>query len=94
MLSAYTLPAFNPLLLSTCVYCIISIKHLHAIRVELKLLRKLQGNRSLQPTGEATATGEEIIIGELMAIKQTEVQSVQTTHDGGIVASQDHRLVC
>ena len=48
----------------------------------------------LQPTGDATATGEVIITGELMATGQAEVQSVQTTRDGGINASQDHRFVC
>ena len=46
---------------------IISIKQLHALRVELTLLRKLQENRLLQPTGDVTATGEAIITGELMA---------------------------
>ena len=35
--------------------------------MELKLLRKLQENLVLQPTGDATATGEVIITGELMA---------------------------
>ena len=65
------LPAFNPLVLSTYVHHIISIKHLHALRVELKLLRKLQENRLLQPTGDAMATGEVTITGELMAIYRT-----------------------
>ena len=76
------------------MYHIISIKHLHALRMELKLLRKLQENRLLQLTGDATATGEAIITRELMATGQTEVQSVQTMRDGGIVASRDHRFVC
>ena len=48
----------------------------------------------LQPTGDTPATGEAIIRGELIATGQTEVQSVQTTHDGGIVASRDRRFVC
>ena len=71
----------------------ISIKHLHALRVELKLLKKLQGNRLLQPTGDATATGEAIITGELKATGQTEIQSVQPTRDGRIVALRDRRFV-
>ena len=32
------------------------------------------------------ATGEAIIIGELMATGQAEIQNVQTTSDGGIAA--------
>ena len=59
----------------------VSIKHLHVRRVELKLLRKLQENRLLQPTRDTTATGEAIITGELMATRQAEMQSVQTTRD-------------
>ena len=74
MLSAYTLPAFTPFLVSAYLYCIIRIKNEHALRVELKLVRKLQENRLLQPTGDVTATGEAIITGELMATGQTEVQ--------------------
>ena len=72
----------------------ISIKNFHALRVELKLSRKLQENRLLQPTEDAMATGGEIIIGVLMATGQAEVQRVQTTLDGGIVTSQDGRFVC
>ena len=75
MLSADTLLAFNPLVLSVYAYPIISIKHLHTLRVELKLLRKLLENRLLQPTGDAMATGEAIITGELMATGQAKVQS-------------------
>ena len=37
--------------------------------MEFKLLRKLQENQLLQPTGDAMATGEAIITGELMAIQ-------------------------
>ena len=33
-------------------------------------------------------------MGELMAIGEAEVQSVQTTREGGIVASRDRRFVC
>ena len=58
------------------------------------LSRKLQENRLLQPTEDAMATGGEIIMGELMAAGEAEVQSVQTTLDGGIVASRDSRFVC
>ena len=96
LLSTYTLPAFNPFLLSACVYCIRSIKHLHALRVELKLLRKLQENRLLQSIGDTTATGEAIITGELMATGQDKinVQNVQTMRDGGIIASWDCHFVC
>ena len=86
LLSTYTLPAFNPFLLIAYVYHIISIKHLHALRVELKLLRKLQENRLLQPTGDATATGELITTGELMDIGEAEVQSVQTMRDGSLAS--------
>ena len=67
---------------------------MNALRVELKLLRKLKENRSLQPTGDATVIGEAIITCELMATGQPEVQSVQTTRDGGIVASRNCRFVC
>ena len=73
---------------------VISIKHLHALGVELKMLRKLQVNRSLQPTGDTMATGEAIITIDLMATGEAEVQSVQTTHVGGIVASRDRRFAC
>ena len=62
--------------------------------MELKLLRKLQENRLLQPTGDTTATGEAIITGELMATGQAEVQSVQTTRVGLIVTSRDRHFVC
>ena len=86
MLSTYTLPVFNPFLLSAYVSHILSIKNLHALRVELKLSRKLQENRLLQPTEDAMATGGEVIIGQLMPAGEDEVQSVQTTLDGGIVA--------
>ena len=48
----------------------------------------------LQPTGDAMATGGAIIIGELMTTELAEVQSVQTTLDGGIVASRDGRFLC
>ena len=44
-----------------------NIEHLHALRVELKLQRKLKENRLLQPTGDAMATGEVIVTEELMA---------------------------
>ena len=57
------------------------------------MLRMLQENRLLQPTGDATATGERIITGDVMATGQTEVQSVQTMRDGRIVASRDRRFV-
>ena len=40
------------------------------------------------------ATGGAIIIGKLMATGEAEVQSVQTTRDGGIVASRDRRFAC
>ena len=60
--------------------------------MELKLLRKLQENRLLQPTGDAMATGGAIIIGELMATGEAEVQCVQTTLSGGIVSSRDRRF--
>ena len=43
----------------------------------------------LQPTGDAMATGKAIIIGELMATGEAEVQSVQTMCDSGIVASRN-----
>ena len=46
----------------------------------------------LQPTGDAMATGEAIITGKLMATGEAEVQSVQTTHDGGIVALWDRHF--
>ena len=72
------------------MYSIISIKHLPTHGVELKLLRKLQENQLLQPTGDTLATGEAKITGELMA----EVQSVQTVRDGRSVALQDHRFAC
>ena len=62
--------------------------------MELKLSRKLQENRLLQPTEDAIATGGAIIIGELMATGEAEVQGDQTTCDGGIVASQDRSFVC
>ena len=39
-------------------------------------------------------TGEAIITGELMATGEAAVQSVQTTRDGGIVASRDHHFAC
>ena len=94
MLSAYKLHAFNPFLLSAYIYCIISIKHLHTLRVELKLLRKLQENQLLQPAGDATATGEVIISGELKATGQAEIPCVHTTRDGVIVALWDRRFVC
>ena len=42
--------------------------------MELKLLRKLQENRLLQPTGDVLATGGAIIGGELMATGETEVK--------------------
>ena len=74
------------------MYRIIRIKRLYTLRVELKLLRKLQENRSLQLTGGVMATGEAIITGELLATGQAKVQSVQTSRDGGIVASQDLRF--
>ena len=94
LLSTYTLPAFKPFVLSAYAYHTISIKHLHALRVELKLLTRLQENRSLQLTGDVMAKGEAIITGELMATGEAEIQSVQTTRDGGIVASQDRHFVC
>ena len=50
-----------------------SIKCLHALRVELKLLRKLQENRLLQPTGDSMAMEEAIITGDLMATGQAEI---------------------
>ena len=40
------------------------------------------------------ATGEVITTEELMGAGQAEVQSVQTTHDGGIIALRDRRFVC
>ena len=40
------------------------------------------------------ATGEAIIIGELIAIGEAEVQSGQTTLDGGIDALRDCRFAC
>ena len=88
------LPAFNPFLLSAYVYRIIRIKHLHALRVELKLLRKLQENRLLQPTGDATVTAEAKNTGELMATGQAEIQCVQGKRGGAIVALWDRRFVC
>ena len=94
LLSTYTLPAFNPFLLSAFVSRIVSIKNLHALRVELTLSRKLQENPLLQPTGDTMATGGAIIIGELMAIGEAEVQRVQTTLDGAIIASRNGRIVC
>ena len=39
----------------------------------MKLLRKLQKNQLLQPTGDAMATGDVIITGELMATGQAEI---------------------
>ena len=70
--------------------------------MELKLPRKLQENRLLQPTGEATAMGEEIITGELMGTGQTKIQSVQAKRDGewiaalfaGCLASSAGSLLC
>ena len=53
----------------------------------MKLLRKLQDNRLLRPIGDAMTTGEVIIIGELMTTGQAEMQSVKTSHDGGIDAA-------
>ena len=63
-------------------YCTISIKRLHALGVELKLLREPQENQLLQLTGDAMAT------------EKAEVQCVQTTRDGGIVALRDHCFAC
>ena len=40
-------------------------------------------------TGEVMATGEGIITGELMATGEAEIQGVQTTLIGVIVASRD-----
>ena len=51
-------------------------------------------NRLLQPTGDAMATGEAIITAELMAAGEADVQSIQTTRDGGIVASRDRCFAC
>ena len=67
---------------------IISIKNLHTLGMELKLSRKLQEN------GDAMATGGAISTGELRATGEAEVQSVQTTLDGGNVASRDRRFAC
>ena len=43
--------------------------------------------------GEAMATGEAIITGEVMDTGEADVWSVQTTPDGGIVASALLRTV-
>ena len=48
----------------------------------------------LPPTGDAMATGGEIISEQLMATGQAEVQSVWTPLDGGIVASRDRHFAC
>ena len=89
---------FNPFVLSACAYCIISIKYLHALGVELKLLRQLTGDVMATGeaifTGELMATGEAIFTGELMATGEAEVQNVQTTCDGRIVISRDHHFAC
>ena len=50
-----------------CIKCIGVSHNPHALRVEVKLLKKLQKNRLLQRAGDAMATGEAIIRGELMA---------------------------
>ena len=94
LLSAYTLPALNPFLLGAYASRKISIKNLHALRVELKLSRKLQEAQLLQPTGDVMATGGVISTGQLMATGEAEVQSVPTMLDGGIVASRDHHFAC
>ena len=39
------------------------------------------------------ATRKVIVIGELMAIGEAEIQSFQTTLDGGIIASRDRCLL-
>ena len=91
LLSAYTLSGFNSFLLSAYASRIISIKNFNALtlRAELKLTRKLQENRLLQPTGDAIATGGARIVGELVAIGEAAVQSVQTKLDCGIIPSRD-----
>ena len=48
----------------------------------------------LQSTGDAMATRRAIIIEELMATGEVEVQSVQTMLVGGLVALQDGRFIC
>ena len=85
LLRTYTLLALYPFLLSAGVYRIIGITHLHALRVELKQLRKLQDNL----TGDATPAGEAKITTELMATIQDEIQIVQKMGDSGIEASCD-----
>ena len=45
-------------------------------------------------TGELMATREAIVTGELMSTGEAEVQSVQTTLDGEIVASHDFCFTC
>ena len=41
------------------------------------------------------AAGEAIIVtGELMARGEAELHSVQTMHDGRMIASQDHHFAC
>ena len=67
------LPAFNPFVLGAYAYRIISVKHLHALGVELKLLRQLQENQLLQPTEDVMATGEGKITEELMATGDAKV---------------------
>ena len=89
LVSAYTLPAFNPFFIKR----IRVSRNLHVLRVELKLSRKLQENRLLQPTGDAMGTGGAIIKAELIATGEAEVQSIQTMLDGGIVASRNGRFV-
>ena len=76
------------------MYCIISIKHLHAIRVELELL--------IIATGDAIATANRRHDGHrrgdnyrrVEATGLTEIQSVQTMRDGRMVASRDRHFVC
>ena len=44
--------------------------------------------------GEAIITGEFMATGEFTATGEVEVQSVQTTRDGGIVCSSDRHFAC
>ena len=88
----YTLPTFNPFVLSAYEYHIISIKRLHALGVGGVEAAQIavQENQMLHPTGNVIATEEAIIAGEFMATGEAEVQSVQAMHDGRVIASQDH----
>ena len=95
LLSAYKLLAFDPFFIKR-IYTsrIIIIKNLHALKLELKLLRKLQENRLLQPTGDAMGTGHVMIIGGLMPTGEAEVQSVQTMLYGEFLTLRDVHFLC